>query len=299
LYSYFYGVILKFIKEKMSADFTKIFDKNRSQTGRTDNSATALHKSPKKIKPVDKVLSCRYEIKYRISETVARAVAAYIKPYLHVDKYALTQPTGDYPISSLYYDSDNLRLCRDTMEKRKNRFKLRIRTYSDEPGVPCFFEVKRRINNVILKGRARVKKDDIPYILSGGIPEKTYKEDVQVLRQFQLYKDLLNARPLILVRYNRQAWEGDTATRVRVTFDRDLSYKAVTKPVLEVNGPNWHRVPLNFVILEVKFTQRFPLWLSHMVKCFNLKQGAFSKIVSTVKQSSELGASSPIMMMRQ
>jgi SPX domain protein involved in polyphosphate accumulation len=283
----------------MSEKLTKTtIDNSSSSVSRTDKSAVALRKSPKK-KPADKVLSCRYEIKYRISETVAGAIAAYITPYLHVDKYARTQPTGDYPISSLYYDSDCLRLCRDTMDKRKNRFKLRIRTYSDEPGVPCFFEVKRRINNVILKGRARVKKDDIPFILSGRIPENTYKEDVQVLRQFQLYKDLLNARPLMLVRYNRQAWEGDTATRVRVTFDRDLSYKAVTGPNVEVNGPYWHRVPLNFVILEIKFTQRFPIWLSHMVKCFNLKQSAFSKIVSTVKQSNALGATSPIKMMGQ
>lgn len=270
---------------------------NHSGIFRTDKSVTVLHKSPKKKSP-DKMLSCRYELKYRISETTAKAIAAFIKPYLHVDKYAQTQPNGDYPISSLYYDNNDLRLCRDTMEKRKNRFKLRIRTYSDEPDVPCFFEVKRRINNVILKGRARVKKSDILSILEGRIPENAYKEDVQVLRQFQLYKDSLNARPLMLVRYKRQAWEGDTSTRVRVTFDRELSYKAVTTPIVEVYGPNWQRVPINFVILEIKFTQRFPLWLSHMVKCFSLKQGAFSKIVSTVKQSNELGAGSPIIMLR-
>jgi SPX domain protein involved in polyphosphate accumulation len=182
------------------------------------------------------------------------------------------------------------------MEGRMNRFKLRVRTYSDDPESPCFFEVKRRSNNVIMKGRARVNKKDIRQILAGRIPDKTYKEDVQVLRQFQLYKDSLNARPLILVRYNRQAWEGDTATRVRVTFDRDLCYKTVTTPEVEVNGPGWHRVPFNFVVLEIKFTSRFPAWLSNMVKCFDLKQTAFSKYVSTIKQSNSLGASSPIMM---
>ncbi|MCF7956331.1 MAG: polyphosphate polymerase domain-containing protein [Phycisphaerae bacterium] len=273
-------------------------ENDRSHIQRTDKGVIGLPKSPKK-KSSDKMLSCRYELKYRISEAHAGAIAAFIRPYLHRDKYALSTPSGDYPISSLYYDSDTLRLCKDTQEGRSNRFKLRVRTYSDEPGSPCFFEVKRRINNVILKGRARVKKDDIPMILSGRIPDSVYKEDEQVLRQFLLYKDSLNARPLMLIRYDRQAFEGDTTTRVRVTFDRNLHYKPVTTPEVEVYGPNWHRVPLNFVILEIKFTQRFPAWLSNMVKCFNLKQSAFSKYVSTIEQSNSLGASSPIMMMRQ
>jgi SPX domain protein involved in polyphosphate accumulation len=273
-------------------------NKSHSRKQRADKSATALHKAPKK-KSADKMLSCRYELKYRISESRARAIAAFIKPYLHKDKYALSTPSGDYPISSLYYDSNGLRLCRDTIEGRKNRFKLRIRGYSDDPKSPWFFEVKRRVNNVILKGRARVGKTDIPMILAGGLPDGVYKEDEQVLRQFQLYKDSLNARPLILVRYDRQAFEGDTATRLRVTFDRNLHYKSVTTPQVEVYGANWHRVPLNFVVLEIKFTQQFPSWLSNMVKCFDLKQGAFSKYVSTIKQSNSLGASSPIMMMGQ
>lgn len=257
---------------------------------------TGLHKSPRKKSP-DKTLFCRYELKYRIPESTAQAVAAYIRPYIHPDKYANASPSGNYPISSLYFDSNNLRLCRDTVEQMKNRFKLRIRTYSDDNATPCFFEVKRRINDVILKARARVSKNDIRSILSGGLPDNIYKSDKQALRQFQLYVNSLNARPLILIRYDRQAFEGDTANRVRITFDRNLHYKTMTSPDVEVYGSNWNRVPYNFVILEIKFTQRFPVWLSNMVKCFNLKRKAFSKYVSSIEQSNELGATSPIRMM--
>jgi SPX domain protein involved in polyphosphate accumulation len=273
-------------------------DKSRSRIRQIDNGVIGLHKHPKKVSS-DKTLFCRYELKYRISESRARAIAAFIRPYLHKDKYAHSTPSGDYPISSLYYDSNSLALCRDTVDGKKNRFKLRVRTYSDDPSVPYFFEVKRRINNVIMKGRARVQRDDMPMILSGRMPDGIYKEDEQVIRQFMLYKDSLNARPLMLIRYDRQAFEGDTATRVRITFDRNLHYKTATTPDVEVYGPNWHRVPLNFVVLEIKFTQRFPAWLSDMVKCFDLKQGAFSKYVSTIKQSNSLGATSPIMMAGQ
>ncbi|MBW8017928.1 MAG: polyphosphate polymerase domain-containing protein, partial [Planctomycetes bacterium] len=200
----------KFISSKTTSG------KHHSPSGATAKCASV--KSKKTLN--DKVLSCRYELKYRISESCAHAVASFIKLYLHADKYARKSPAGDYPISSLYFDSDCLRLCRDTLEGQKNRFKLRIRTYSDVPETPCFFEVKRRINNVILKARARVTKSHVPIILSGRMPEGIYKEDRQVIRQFQLYKDSLSARPLMLVKYDRQAFEGDTATRVRVTFDR-------------------------------------------------------------------------------
>lgn len=273
-------------------------DNSHSRSGSITKCVTGLQISAKK-KTGDKVLTCRYELKYRISRSRARAIAAFIKPYLHLDKYARLRPSGDYPISSLYYDSDGLRLCRDTVEGRKNRFKLRIRIYSDDPKAPCFFEIKRRINNIILKDRARVTRKDIPLILSGRLPAGIYKQDQQILRQFQFYKDTLNARPLMLVRYDREAYEGDIAARVRITLDRNLHYKAATRPDVEIYGANWHRVPLNFVILEIKFTQRFPFWLSDMVKCFDLKQGAFSKYVSTIKQSNSLGSSSPIMMAGQ
>jgi hypothetical protein len=36
----------------------------------------------------------------------------------------------------------------------KARFKLRVRTYSDDPSSPAFFEVKEKTNKVVSKRRA-------------------------------------------------------------------------------------------------------------------------------------------------
>ena len=41
-------------------------------------------------------------------------------------------------------DSDDLRLYYQTVGGEKDRFKLRVRTYSDRPNAPTFFEVRRR-----------------------------------------------------------------------------------------------------------------------------------------------------------
>lgn len=242
----------------------------------------------------DRMMACRYELKYRIQETTARAIAAYIKPILPQDRYAQLRPNGEYPITSLYLDSDHLTLAKETLEGKKNRFKLRVRGYSDKPDTPIFFEIKRRIERVILKSRARGLHHHVPLVLSGqDLPPQKFQTDMKSLRQFQLYVKYLNARPMVLVRYMRQAFEGDGECRVRVTFDRQLSYCVTEEPRVRLGGTGWMPVPLNFTILEIKFTARYPAWLSEMVRIFDLKISAMSKYCSSVQQSMLTGFDGP------
>jgi SPX domain protein involved in polyphosphate accumulation len=248
----------------------------------------------------DSMLSCRYELKYRIRETKARAIAQYIQSYISPDPYARKNPGHEYPISSLYFDSDHLHLCNDTLSGKKNRFKLRIRCYDDNPESMCFFEIKRRINTVILKDRARIPKSQIKNALAGSkISAPLYKKDEKALDQFRFYVRTLCARPIIVVRYQRQAYENDSRNRVRITFDRQLDFKAANTPWVSTDGPGWNRVPMDFVVLEIKFTDRYPFWLTDLVKIFDLKQSAMSKYVSTVKHSCNMGFCAPTFLVGQ
>ena len=273
------------------------------RSAKTKSTQKVYHSSLSKIKKIhtpqkDNTLFCRYELKYRIRETKARAIAQYIQSYVAADQYSRKCPDYQYPISSLYLDSDQLHLCRETIDKKTNRFKLRIRCYDDNPQSPCFFEIKRRLNSVILKGRARLSKDQVPSILRGdSLPETLYKKDLEVVRQFQFYVRMLQARPVVLVRYMRQAFEDDSQNRIRITFDRELCYKTVAQPVVTTNGPGWHTVPLDFVVLEIKFTNYYPVWLNDLTRIFDLKQTSMSKYVSTVKQSCSMGYCSPLRQM--
>lgn len=241
----------------------------------------------------DTTLACRYELKYRISEAKAWAAAEYVKSYIDLDRYARLRPRGEYPVVSLYLDSDGFRLARETLEGKKNRFKLRIRAYSDNPESPCFFEIKRRINNVIIKTRARVRHNDVSRILQTGRPPSDYKTDDKVLKQFLLYTHYISARPMVLVRYMRQAFEGDSDNRVRVTFDRQLGHNATREPEVRFNGSGWQSARLDFIIMEIKFTAKYPAWLSKMVKVFDLKQSAMSKYASSVRKSCNMGFCAP------
>jgi hypothetical protein len=230
------------------------------------------------------MLAKRYELKYRIPEPMAHAVKGFISAFLGPDPYSRIRPNGQYPICSLYLDSRRFDLFRETQLDKCNRFKLRIRCYDDEPLSPVFFEIKRKLNRVVYKSRARVSKDRLDDILRGHyLPPEATEADRTVLRQFVHYTQCLMARPVVLVRYMREAFENRTDARVRVTFDRQLSYQVMDKPVIKLNGPGWRKVPINFVVLEIKFTGQFPSWLTDMVRLFELNRQSMSKYCQSVR----------------
>ena len=236
----------------------------------------------------DRTLRCRHEVKYHISESKAEAIAQFIKPYIPLDRYCKLQRSRDYPIVSLYIDSNDLQLCKESLGGLKNRYKLRIRSYTDEPDYPRFFEIKRRINTIIIKSRARVMTRDVATLLKGlPLPPQNYTADTDSINQFQLYMNNIQAKPVVLIRYKRQAYEGGTENKVRVTFDRELYYCVTKDPEVRLGGSGWQRNPFTTggVVLEIKFTDRYPKWLSEMVKCFNLKQRSISKYASSIKDS--------------
>ena len=244
----------------------------------------------------DRTLGSRYELKYLISKSKAKEVEQFVKLHLPLDRYSKLQPTGSYPVVSLYLDSDDLQLCLESITGKLNRYKLRIRSYTDDTAYPRFFEIKRRANTVIVKSRYRVKHHDVKDLLAGKyIHSQYYTTDEAILRQFQLYTRSINAKPKVLIRYNRKAYEGDSHTRVRVTFDTDLSYRVTDEPEVKLNGGGWryHAMSVQNVILEIKFNGRYPDWLNTMVKHFELRQESISKYANSIKESCALGYCSP------
>ena len=105
-----------------------------------------------------------------------------------------------------------------------------------------------------------------------------------------MYVNSIKAKPVILIRYMRQAYEDDSENRVRVTFDRKLAYNVTAKPKVTLNGhQGWQYHLLGSVILEIKFTDRYPAWLSRMVECFNLRQRSMSKYATSIQEACSMG----------
>jgi hypothetical protein len=120
---------------------------------------------------MDNLQHQRFELKYLIHEKTARAVRDFIGSYLVLDPFGVGQPDLSYPVHSLYLDSDDLTIYWETINGNKNRYKLRVRYYDDQPGSPVFFEIKRRMNNAILKERGAVRRDAAGAMLAGQLPD--------------------------------------------------------------------------------------------------------------------------------
>src|ERR1041384_8320422 len=122
----------------------------------------------------DRMQQQRFELKYLISEETALLARDFVQSYLEMDEFSVGRADYSYPVHSLYLDSDDLTLYWRTVNGDKNRFKLRLRYYSLSPDAPVFFEIKRRMNNCILKQRGGVRHESLPILLRGYLPEMNH-----------------------------------------------------------------------------------------------------------------------------
>ncbi len=248
----------------------------------------------------DKLQKQRYELKYVIPEQKALAIRDFLRCYLDVDKNGLGQPDLSYPVHSLYLDSPSMSLYHSTINGDKNRFKLRIRFYNESDETPVFLEIKRRMNNIISKKRVGVPRATAQSILSGQIPaleeisaankkkgsnetqEGLSTSQIDALLEFSDHVNQLQAQPVSHVAYRREAWILPDSNVVRVTLDRQVRCEPDPDARLNtiMNNPTF--VFGDWVILELKFTDRFPNWFRDLVEVFNLTQCGAAKYVDGV-----------------
>ena len=236
----------------------------------------------------------RWELKYLIPEDVALALREFVSSYLEIDEYGANRPNLSYSIHNLYLDSEELRIYWGTINGDKNRFKLRLRFYADNPNpqAPVFFEIKRRMNEAILKQRCGVQRSAVEAVLGGQLPEvaELVSQDARQLAAIQRFAELssdLRAYPVAHVAYDREAWISPHDNSVRVTFDRNvlISPEFSARFTSDMDDPT--SVFGDWVVLELKFTGRFPDWFGEMVRVFGLRQGSASKYADGIAVKGE------------
>ncbi|MFO1496971.1 MAG: polyphosphate polymerase domain-containing protein [Verrucomicrobiota bacterium] len=235
----------------------------------------------------DRLQLSRLELKYTIREEVALQVREFVRSYLEIDEYGATRPNLSYPVHSLYLDSDDLVLYWNTINGNKNRYKLRLRFYESRSSAPVYFEIKRRMNNAILKQRGGVRREAVDWILGGHLPEPTHllSNDPKQLAALQRFSQLLNqhhCKPKAHIVYQREAWISPHNNSVRLTMDRDVMCDPDPTTRLATSLLNPVCVFGKSVILELKFTGRFPDWFGELVRIFNLVQGPAAKYADGV-----------------
>ena len=235
----------------------------------------------------------RWELKYIIPETTAQAVRRFVSGYTVLDDYGVGKPDNSYPIHSLYLDSEALTIYWHTINGNKNRFKLRLRFYDNEPDSPVFFEIKRRMNNAILKQRGGVRRKSVDYILAGHLPQPDHlvkqgnPKELVALQRFSQYLKEYKAVPKAHIHYLREAWVSPYDNSLRVTFDRNVLISAEPTARLETAQINPTCVFGKDVVLEFKFTGRFPDFLRECTRVFGLTTTTAAKYADGIALKGE------------
>ena len=233
---------------------------------------------------VEPTFHSRYECKYLVDSAAVPEMRNFLKSFTQPDNFAALRKGYRYPICSLYLDSPDLALYQQTVAGEKDRFKLRVRTYTDDPAKPAYFEVKRKVNSVVHKRRvelnrrqARAELDQLPNDLSG--LGASARKDIEY---FQHHVMLTQARPVVRVRYLREAYQASGNEPVRITIDTDLLHAVTLDATLDHDSGRWTETPLDGTIVEVKFTERYPWWVQDFIRTFGLIQRAVPKYVLSV-----------------
>jgi hypothetical protein len=238
----------------------------------------------------------RYEVKFVVDSERAKAIAQFVRTYLRPTPFNRWRRVPGQPIVSLYLDSPDLFLYRQVCQGHKNRFKLRIRFYDDDPKHPAFLEVKRRINDVIAKQRAMIARSAVEELLNGGWPHPSHwphpggliggPEKMGVYSTFWSLANRLRAQGLVYVSYLREAYDCPTDEQLRVTFDRQIhgtpydgsgKLRLPRTGVPPIVGQPLYKLTADAVVLEMKFDERAPSWMYDLIRAFSLRRCSVSK----------------------
>jgi hypothetical protein len=231
---------------------------------------------------IDRYQAQRYELKYFITPSQASRVREIVRSYLQPDDYSLAAEDYSYPVHSIYLDSIDLTTYWATVHCERSRFKLRVRYYEENPEAPVFLEIKRRLNETVRKQRAGVRRDMLDALIRGEFPgpHHMFDRSVEQLGSAQMFSTLrhqLHAGPKVHVAYQREAWVDPVGNAVRVTLDRSVR----GEPMQEIRLTTRMDDPVlpfgEQVVLELKFTNRFPNWFGSLVRQLDLTQCGVQK----------------------
>ena len=211
----------------------------------------------------------RYEIKYLLDDRQRDALMKAMDGRMKIDRF------GHTIIRNIYFDTDNYRLIRTSLDKPVYKEKLRIRSYSQVNGDDeVFVELKKKYESVVYKRRIVLPESKaMEWLAEGGKQPggSQIENEIEYFRNF--YEGL---KPKVFLSYEREAFYPLDDSDTRITLDSNIIGRSCGlslkqgiygTPILE-NGMN---------ILEVKVTSSLPMWLIRFLRENDIDKTSFSK----------------------
>lgn len=210
----------------------------------------------------------RYEKKYLLNKNEYEKLMSVIKGKLVPDIH------GKNTICSLYLDTPDFLLIRNSIDAISYKEKLRLRSYGlpgDEKTI--FFEIKKKYKKVVYKRRVSMTLEEAAdYIESGEIPF-----DSQIMREIDyLMKFYRQPKPNVCILCEREAFFSKDDSEIRLTFDQNLRYRFGFPNSDNINDG----IPIvndDEYILEIKTPGAMPLWLASALSECKIYPRSFSK----------------------
>ena len=210
----------------------------------------------------------RIEKKYLLSEAQQEALFQRIGAHLRLDEF------GRSTVLSLYLDTPDRRIIRNSIEAADYKEKLRLRSYGTaRADSTVFLELKKKFGGVVYKRRAAMTLTEAERYLRMGI--KPFES--QIMSELDWAMELYG-RPkgAMLIACEREAWFDEAHPDLRLTFDRNIRCRE-NELRLDRGSAGTALLPKNTVLLEIKTAGAMPLWLADALDAEGILPGSFSK----------------------
>ena len=211
----------------------------------------------------------RYELKYILTRSQKEAVLQAMAPYMALDQYGRTV------IRNLYFDTENYRLARHSIQRPVYKEKLRIRSYyRADPQSTVFVELKKKYKSIVYKRRLTLPEQEAISWICGNRPCPAQNQIGREIDYFLSYYRTL--RPTAFLSYEREAYYSLAGDGFRVTFDDTILCR---QEALSLQEDAWGTPILDddLVLMEIKCGGGIPLWMTAVLSTEHIYKTSFSK----------------------
>lgn len=211
----------------------------------------------------------RYELKFLLTQQQKKVILETMKTWMEIDRYGRTT------IRNLYFDTENYRLIRHSVEKPVYKEKLRLRSYQKaDPDSEVFVELKKKYDSVVYKRRMALPEAEALAWIAGQTNCKVNSQISREIDYFIRYYETL--RPVVFLSYGREAYFAIDGGDFRVTFDDHILAR---REELSLQSGIWGTPLLNegMVLMEIKCSGGIPLWMTHILSQEHIYKTSFSK----------------------
>ncbi len=214
----------------------------------------------------------RHEYKFYINIGDYCILRTRLRSLMKLDKNSGDR--GEYLIRSIYFDDIKDTALFEKINGVNHREKFRIRFYNEDAS---FIRLERKIKNngLTAKFNTQISAEDCIKIINGDIDWIKSSNDELLNQLYTKMKSQL-FRPKTIVDYIREAYTYPVGN-IRVTFDKSIKSGLFSANIFDTKLPTMKALDPKIIILEVKFDEFLPDFISDIIQTGERRTVSVSK----------------------